>query len=88
MKNRQELSEELTKKYKKYLKKRSILIDFKLVEFDHFKELTIDEDYLLKKILSNISQFPTIVPISKRYHLDFIGWNNKEYNDVLLCKNK
>jgi hypothetical protein len=31
---------------------------------------------------------PTILPVSKRFILDFVGWNNPQYNDVLLCKFK
>jgi hypothetical protein len=31
---------------------------------------------------------PTILPISKRFVLDFIGWDDKKHNDVLLCKFK
>lgn len=31
---------------------------------------------------------PTILPISKRFVLDFIGWNDPKYNDVLLCEFK
>lgn len=33
-------------------------------------------------------KLPTILPISKRFVLDFIGWNDEKYNDVLLCKFK
>lgn len=31
---------------------------------------------------------PTILPVSKRFVLDFYGWNNPEYNDVVLGKFK
>lgn len=29
-------------------------------------------------------KLPSIIPISKRFVLDFSGWNNSEYNDVIL----
>lgn len=32
-------------------------------------------------------KLPTLIPISERYHLDFIGWDNPKQMDVLLCKN-
>ena len=31
---------------------------------------------------------PAVLPISKRFVLDFIGWNDSNYNDVLLCEFK
>lgn len=33
-------------------------------------------------------QLPLILPVSKRFVLDFIGWDNPEYNDVILGKFK
>lgn len=31
-------------------------------------------------------KLPAILPISKRFVLDFQGWNNPQYNDVILGK--
>lgn len=31
-------------------------------------------------------KLPSILPISKRFVLDFQGWNNPQYNDVILGK--
>lgn len=33
-------------------------------------------------------KLPTILPISDKVHLDFIGWDNPEFMDVLICKTK
>ena len=30
---------------------------------------------------------PLLYKISDRFHIDFIGWNNNDYNDLLICKN-
>ena len=32
----------------------------------------------------DLGHLSTVVDISERFNLDFIGWNN--FNDVLLCK--
>lgn len=32
-------------------------------------------------------KLPVLIPISERFHLDFIGWDRPEYYDVMLCKN-
>lgn len=31
-------------------------------------------------------KLPLILPVSKRFVLDFVGWNNPKYNDVVLRK--
>jgi len=63
------------------------------IYFDDTKitELTADEIYLIKafirlKIREQIKT--TLCPISSRFHLDFIGFNNAEYMDILICKTK
>ena len=30
---------------------------------------------------------PLLYKISERFHIDFIGWNNNDFNDLLICKN-
>jgi len=63
---------------KKY--KRKVYYDFEAKD-----ELTDDEVFLLKyfmkmKYLSRMDI--TIIPISRRYKLDFVGWDR--YKDVLI----
>jgi hypothetical protein len=73
--------------FRKELKSKTIKIDFQ----DSFVltpyELNQIRFWINKKNDSNYI-LPTILPISKRFVLDFIGWNNPQYNDVLLCKFK
>ena len=66
------------------------------------KKITIDfqENFVLTPYELNQIRFwinrandnryilPNVLPISKRFVLDFIGWNDEKYNDVLLCKFK
>ena len=71
--------------FRKELKNKKILVDFdssfKLTPY----ELNQIRYWLLKKQDSRYN-LPTILPISKRFVLDFIGWEDDKYNDVLLCK--
>ena len=73
--------------FRKELQGKKIVVDFD----DSFKltpyELNQIRFWLNKK---NDSRYilPTILPVSKRFLLDFIGWNDNKYNDVLLCKFK
>jgi len=56
-----------------------------------FPELTPDELFLIKETLINKLKpcgQATIVYISRRYYLDFIGWDNPKFHDVLICKSK
>jgi hypothetical protein len=73
--------------FRKELKSKTIKIDFQ----DSFVltpyELNQIRFWINKKNDSNYI-LPTILPISKRFVLDFIGWNNPQYNDVILCKFK
>lgn len=73
--------------FRKELNGKKIIIDFQ-------------EDFILTPYELNQIRFwinikknkhfllPTILPISKRFVLDFVGWDNPKYNDVLLCKFK
>ena len=80
-----EISLELTNKFKKKLKGRALKIDGSFKKLD---KLTKDELFLIDYYLRNQNKLiSVIVPISKRYQLDFLGWNDKEYNDVLICSN-
>lgn len=72
--------------FKKELKDKKILVDFE----ESFK-LTPYELNQIRFWINRYSFFndlPTILPISKRFTLDFVGWENPEFNDVLLCKFK
>ena len=54
-------------------------------------DLTDDEFFLIEKAVSikrSGAPISTIHHISRRYHLDFVGWDNEQYWDVLLCSNK
>ena len=71
--------------YRKELNGKSIKIDF--------QENFVLTPYELNQIRFWINKknddryiLPTILPVSKRFVLDFIGWNDDKYNDVLLCK--
>ena len=72
--------------FRKELKNKKISIDF--------QESFVLTPYELNQIRFWINKknesyhLPTILPVSKRFCLDFIGWNNPKYNDVLLCKFK
>ena len=53
--------------------------------------LTTNEKHLLKELLTQKKcnlMTSVVAHISERYHLDFIGWDKKGYNDVLICKNR
>lgn len=71
--------------FRKELNGKSIKIDF--------QENFVLTPYELNQIrfwinIKNNKNYnlPTILPVSKRFVLDFVGWNNDKYNDVLLCK--
>lgn len=73
--------------FRKELKGKKINIDF--------QENFILTPYELNQIRFWINfkndinyKLPTILPVSKRFCLDFIGWDNENYNDVLLCRFK
>lgn len=73
--------------FRKELNDKSIKVDF--------QENFVLTPYELNQIRFWINKknddryiLPTILPVSKRFVLDFKGWNNDKYNDVLLCKFK
>lgn len=72
--------------FRKELNGKSIKVDF--------QENFVLTPYELNQIRFWINKknegynLPTILPVSKRFVLDFIGWYNDKYNDVLLCKFK
>jgi hypothetical protein len=75
--------------FKKELKDKKIVVDF--LEPKSFK-LT---PYELNQIRFWINlkhdkryNLPTILPVSKRFCLDFVGWENPQFNDVLLVRFK
>lgn len=53
-----------------------ILTPYELNQIRFWINRASDERYIL----------PSILPISKRFVLDFQGWNNPQYNDVILGK--
>lgn len=72
--------ENLNKIFKKELKGKTIKIDFK-------KSFVLtDYEIIIIKFLIKMKyqgyKLPIILPISERFCLDFIGWDN--HNDVLL----
>jgi len=72
--------------FKKDLKDKKIVVDFE----GSFR-LTPYELNQIRFWINRKNQgfiLPTILPVSKRFCLDFIGWNNPNYNDVLLLKFK
>lgn len=73
--------------FRKELKGKKITIDF--------QENFVLTPYELNQIRFWINRahdhrytLPRLLPISKRFVLDFIGWDNPEYNDVILGKFK
>ena len=73
--------------FRKELNGKQIVIDFE----DNF----ILTPYELNQIRfwldaknNNHMRLPTILPVSKRFALDFMGWDDPQYNDVLLIKFK
>lgn len=71
--------------FRKELQGKKIIVDFQ----EPFKltpyELNIIRYWLIRKN-SGAYNLPTVLPVSKRFTLDFIGWDDPKYNDVLLCK--
>ncbi len=73
--------------FRKELNGKKIIVDF--------QENFVLTPYELNQIRfwinrANDTRFilPMIVPVSKRFVLDFIGWNDPQYNDVILGKFK
>lgn len=71
--------------FRKELNGKKIIVDF--------QENFVLTPYELNQIRFWINRandyqytLPMIVPVSKRFVLDFTGWNNPEYNDVILGK--
>lgn len=48
-------------------------------------ELTTAEVVAIQKAI-NEPKHKTRVAVSNRLHLDFIGWENNQFQDVLLCR--
>lgn len=73
--------------FRKELNGKSIKIDFQENFVLTPYELNQIRFWINKK---NDNRFilPTILPVSKRFVLDFVGWYDNKYNDVLLCKFK
>lgn len=73
---------DLNKYFKRHLQGRSILNESSI-------ELNLFEKRMIKHILTTkFLGYTTsvITPISNRISLDFIGWDNPRYNDVLIIK--
>lgn len=73
---------ELNKYFKQHLQGRSILNE-NCIEINLFEKRIIKHILIAKKLGYN---FPVVTPISNRISLDFIGWDNPEYNNVLIVK--
>ena len=73
---------DLNKYFKRHLQGRSILNESS-IELNLFEKRVIKHTLTAKKLGYN---FPTVTPISDRISLDFIGWDNEKYNDVLIIK--
>lgn len=87
MKNKKYTEEQLNEILKPYLRDRSILVD----EWKNKTSINLTDDELFliqKSIESKDWEKSKVRHISKRHHLDYIGWHNEKYRDVLICKNK
>lgn len=71
--------------FRKELKDKKILVDFETTFKLTPYELNQIRFWINKKH-DNRYCLPTVLPISKRFVLDFVGWDDEKYNDVLLCK--
>jgi hypothetical protein len=71
--------------FKKNLGSKKILVDFEGTFQLTPYELNQIRFWINAKKNGNF-KLPTVLPISKRFCLDFVGWENPEYNDVLLIK--
>ena len=78
------MSANLNPTFKKDLKDKKIVVDFE----GSFRLTPYELNQIRFWITRKHQNFklPTILPVSKRFCLDFIGWNNPKYNDVLLVK--
>lgn len=76
--------QELNIKFKKYLNGRSIIWD----DPDHKINLTDEEIYFIgfwiQKKYYKPDETPVMNPISRRCFIDFIGYNNEKYRDVII----
>lgn len=72
------------KKDEEYLKGRKVHLDSNCGKINLTAyEIKIIKFWIRKKCVIKI---PTIIPISGRIFIDFIGYNNKEYMDILICR--
>ena len=78
---------DLNPTFKKELNGKKIIVDF--------QESFVLTPYELNQIRFWVNRasdsyyvLPIIVPVSKRFVLDFSGWNNPEYKDVVLRRFK
>ena len=72
--------------FRKDLKDKTIFVDF----MDSFKLTPYELNQIRFWINAkhNGYKLPTILPVSKRFCLDFVGWDDPQYNDVQLIKFK
>jgi len=77
----------MDKKFKKVLPKGySVNFDCERVEITEEEIYLIS--YWIKQYDTSFYKLPTLIPINDKIHLDFIGWKNDKYKDVLICKSK
>ena len=72
--------------FHKELRGKRILIDFQETFVLTPYELNQIRFWINKNHL--INDLPAILPVSKRFCLDFVDWDDSEHNDVLLIKFK
>ena len=71
--------------FRKELRGKKIIVDFD----DRFKLTRYEKNQIrfwLNYKHNRNYRLPIVLPVSKRFALDFIGWHNSDYNDVLLVK--
>lgn len=69
--------------FKKELKDKKITVDFQYNFVLTPYELN-QIRFWINRAHDNRYELPKILPISKRFVLDFMGWDNEQYNDVIL----
>lgn len=73
--------------FRKELKGKKITIDFQ--ESFVLTPYELNQiRFWLKRKHDNRFVLPTILPVSKRFVLDFRSWDDENYNDVILGKFK
>lgn len=80
--------QELNKEFHTYLNGNKLIWDDPKKKID----LTDDEVYFIgfwiKKKYFRPNETSVVAPISRRFHLDFLGYQNPDHDTILICRNR